>query len=234
MDQPLSLINEISTHSGEPFKVQMFPKIMACVRSGDVEELIVQLNSEAYRSYFAQVIHIIWSVPTSFGSCVTVAWEGGLSPDHAGAICSRYMRKFYSILTPEEQFDCMCEGILELTQAVRTAKEFETRSAVMRCCMEYIHFHVYEKINLDVLAAECGYSLSRMQYFCRAETGLSLRQLIMKLKLDKAKFYLKYTNESCLAISQKLSFCSQSNFIKHFKEETGMTPSAYRADPQHT
>lgn len=48
------------------------------------------------------------------------------------------------------------------------------------------------------------------------------------LRIDNAKYLLRYTNISILDISFKCGFNSQSYFCSTFKKQTGYTPSEYR------
>lgn len=216
----------------EPIKINLFPDVLECIRSGDTRELACRMQGAEFTEYFQKVLsnryYTAWSIPAVFGSCILLAYEGGVSPDYAAAICARYQKRPYGIQQPDRMFDCLKEAFMEFAEAVNRMQPYAHRSLLLRRCMEYIDFHICSRISLEGLAAYCGYSLSRMQHLIREETGQTLHVLIRQQKIEKAKYYLKYSDESCLSISQKLAFCSQSNFIRQFRTETGTTPAQYR------
>ena len=219
----------------EPMKVNLFPDVMECIRSGDIEELQYRMQSTQFTEYFQNVLssryYTAWSIPAVFGSCIMLAYEGGVSPDHAAAVCAKYRQRMYGIHNPDGLLDCIKEAFTEFAQDVRSVQRYADCSLTLRRCMEYIDFHIYNRISLEELSGFCGYSLSRMQHIIREETGMTLHALIRQQKIEKAMYFLKYTDESCLAISQKLAFSSQSNFIRQFRCQTGTTPAQYRKNP---
>ncbi|MBQ1609260.1 MAG: helix-turn-helix domain-containing protein, partial [Lachnospiraceae bacterium] len=62
----------------------------------------------------------------------------------------------------------------------------------------------------------------------KSELGESASDYIRRLKIDKAKNLLRFSEFTMVEISSYLSFSSQSHFIKVFSEECGMTPKKYR------
>ncbi len=68
-------------------------------------------------------------------------------------------------------------------------------------------------------------------YFChkfREYYGISPMKYINKLKLDKAKHLLKYSNMKIYAIAEECGFSSCAYFCAVFGKECGMTPDEYR------
>lgn len=55
-----------------------------------------------------------------------------------------------------------------------------------------------------------------------------LSQYAMKIKLSKAAISLAKSNESLSGIAIDAGFSDQSHFIKRFKQQTGMTPLAFK------
>ena len=58
---------------------------------------------------------------------------------------------------------------------------------------------------------------------------MGISQYINRQKIIEAKRFLRFTDKSLAEISGYFDFSSQSYFQKLFKEQTGMTPSEYRA-----
>lgn len=64
-------------------------------------------------------------------------------------------------------------------------------------------------------------------------TGQSLGNYINDYKLNKAKEMLASTNMTMVEISDALGFTTQRYFSTFFKDKTGLTPSAFRAQNQN-
>ncbi|MCH5238805.1 MAG: response regulator [Muribaculaceae bacterium] len=78
--------------------------------------------------------------------------------------------------------------------------------------------------------------LSRSTLYGRFKelTGQSLGNYINEFKLTRAKEMLSSTNMSMVEISDELGFATQRYFSTFFKDKTGKTPSAYRAEQLKT
>ena len=62
----------------------------------------------------------------------------------------------------------------------------------------------------------------------KKETGITIFQYAMKLKIEAAEKMLVYTDYSPSDISNYFAFASHSHFINIFKKHTGLTPNEYR------
>ena len=54
-------------------------------------------------------------------------------------------------------------------------------------------------------------------------------QYVLDLRIDAAIASLKYTDKPVGVICFEIGFSDISNFIRKFKEKTGMTPQTFRA-----
>ncbi len=82
-------------------------------------------------------------------------------------------------------------------------------------------------VPLSQLAHFTPYSYSRLTRIFKTHMGISLIDYVTDIKLEHAKYLLKHTDYTMLAISSKLDF-SVSYFNKLFKRKTGLTPGQYR------
>ena len=57
---------------------------------------------------------------------------------------------------------------------------------------------------------------------------MSVMEYITRKRIQAAENMLKYSEYSCLAISDYLCFSSESHFIQVFRRYTGLTPKRYR------
>ncbi len=94
--------------------------------------------------------------------------------------------------------------------------------------LDYIYDNLHTKITLDTLAETAGLSPSYLSRLFRREVGLTISEYIMKKRLETAENMLKYSDHSCIDISNYLCFSSESHFIQTFRKHTGYTPKTYR------
>lgn len=98
--------------------------------------------------------------------------------------------------------------------------------------MTYIEDNLSQRLTPGDLAARCFYSPS---YFCRvfkACYGLSPSVYIRKKRIEKAAQYLCATDYSVEEVIGLVGYSDRKLFFKHFKEQMGKTPKAFRADAQ--
>lgn len=112
---------------------------------------------------------------------------------------------------------------------------FPTGTTVPNCslpvqkCFAYIREHLNESISLLDLSHAAGLTSPYLSVLFKKETGRSLVEEIHQQKIERAKQLLTQTDLSILEICNSLSFCSQSYFTQIFRQHSGLTPKAYRA-----
>jgi len=190
------------------------------------------VNVPAMYDYYRQAIPdkgMLGQIFSYLCGCLMVAaWQGGLPLDYGAALSGRWLHC-------AEDFDSVSafvDALLGMQQAfaaeVRRHREYQTGHAVLDKCVAYIYEHTGKRISVNQLAASLGYSTSGLQHLFRQRMGMSLTAYIQREKLRKAKYLLRYTDLTCAAISERLSFSSQSRFSALFRREVGITPMEYR------
>ena len=94
--------------------------------------------------------------------------------------------------------------------------------------MDYIYYHLHEKITLQTLAEAVGLTPNYLASLFKKEKGVTVQQYIRSRRIEAAKNMLLYSDYSATEISAFLAFSSASHFIRIFREETGMTPKQYQ------
>ena len=97
--------------------------------------------------------------------------------------------------------------------------------------LDFVAQHYTKPITLEQIAAATDLSVFRVSHLVKQNTGKSVLQHIMQLRIQKARQLLERSSLSCSEIAYELGFCDQSYFIKHFKRLTGTTPRRYRRSP---
>lgn len=94
--------------------------------------------------------------------------------------------------------------------------------------IRWISLQFHQQISIDHLASTLGYHRVHLSKAFKQRTGLSPKQFLLKMRMDKAKKLL----EGPLTIDQVASsvgFNDALYFSKQFRKATGMPPSEYRA-----
>ena len=119
--------------------------------------------------------------------------------------------------------------VLDYTRRMQLLKQSSSLSRPVSECMNYIYTHIKDRITIEDLAAATGNSPSYISRLFKSEVGIPVSEYIRKVKLDKAKNLLRFSDFTLVEIASYLSFSSQSHFIKLFRDETKMTPKKYRS-----
>lgn len=128
-----------------------------------------------------------------------------------------YLRKAYFIGFLKETGKGMAEILdnLEDNHIVRNVKR-------------YLHQHFRENIVIKDLPDNFGVTSAYLSMLFKQETGITLKEFLIKLKIDKAKELLKETNMQVIEISDTIGYDNEHYFSRLFKQKVGITPSQYR------
>ena len=87
-------------------------------------------------------------------------------------------------------------------------------------------------LTIEQLADHANMSPYYFSHQFKAITGQSPISYMFNVKINLAKSMLLYTDNSISKISDQLGFSSSSSFINAFKSRVGVSPLAFRKDPQ--
>lgn len=159
--------------------------------------------------------------------CTRAAIRGGLPPEIAYTLSDKYISAIEAALTLSEVAEINAAMQEDFVRRVYQCKQ-RTISPQIQNCMNYIQAHLTENISVPLLAAKMGYSGSHLARLFKRETGMTVSEYAMSLKMEQAKDALRLSGESVQAICHRLGFGSQSYFGAQFKKHIGMTPTEYR------
>ena len=100
-------------------------------------------------------------------------------------------------------------------------------SAITQQAIEYISNHFNEKITIEKIAKELGYSTIYLAKKFKKDTGKSIYTYITEYRISKSTILLKEGNnvtETCYSVG----FGDCSNFIRNFKTTIGVSPYKYK------
>lgn len=96
--------------------------------------------------------------------------------------------------------------------------------------LEYINEHLNQDIKLADLAALLDMSQFYFSRLFKQSIGIAPYQYLLQQRVERAKKLLKQTERSIVDIALECGFNSHSHLSKQFRQFTGMSPRAYRAD----
>jgi AraC family transcriptional regulator of arabinose operon len=82
--------------------------------------------------------------------------------------------------------------------------------------------------SVESLARAAALSPSRFAHLFKEETGSSVAQTVIRLRIMQARRMLTYTQERISDIAYALGFCSPYYFSQQFKAEAGLSPQRFR------
>ncbi|MGI9242303.1 MAG: helix-turn-helix transcriptional regulator, partial [Verrucomicrobiales bacterium] len=86
-----------------------------------------------------------------------------------------------------------------------------------------------EDWTLRDLAKRLGYQQDYLNRQLKAECGLTLGQLRARSRLEKAQRLLRDRSRSIADVAEAIGLLDNNYFARWFKQQTGLTPSAWRA-----
>ena len=100
-----------------------------------------------------------------------------------------------------------------------------------RKAMAYIHEHYTEELTRQSLASHVGASGGHLERCFHQETGVSLMAYLNRYRVHRAKMLLTGSDQSITAIALVVGFSDSNYFSRVFRQETGLSPLAYRRNP---
>jgi AraC family transcriptional regulator len=96
--------------------------------------------------------------------------------------------------------------------------------------LDYIDTHLNQDIKLADLAQLLSMSQFHFSHLFKQAIGTAPYQYLLQQRVERAKQLLKQTDQSIMDIAFLCGFNSHSHLTKQFRQFTGMTPKAYRAN----
>lgn len=202
------------------------------IGQGDIDEarrLYKPFNCEemgvlSYDSLRNLKYHLIITVALITRYCI----EGGMEMETAYNISDIYIRSIDKCRTEDEINMLHRELVDDYAQRMNIIRKQNRYPKVITICLDYIYDNLHKKITLEALAEKVSLSPSYLSKLFHKEVGITLSAYITKKRIEAAENMLKFSDYSCLEISDYLCFSSESHFIHIFKMHTGYTPKNYR------
>lgn len=157
------------------------------------------------------------------------AIRGGANAYEAYRVSELYLQKISLSTDAMEILQIHMQAVLKFAELVRQAKENRNYDCVEQC-KDYIARHRTQKFSLEKVAEAVGKNASYLSRVFSEQTGMTMQDYAMSVRLENAANLLQYSNESIGEIAEYLNFSSQSYFGEKFKKKYGQTPVCYRRE----
>ncbi len=85
-----------------------------------------------------------------------------------------------------------------------------------------------QPLSTHKLAESANLSVSHIQHLFKREVGVSIKQYVKGMQLQKAKILLETTNLRIKEVCFEIGFYDNAQFVRDFKKNFGLYPTAYR------
>jgi len=125
------------------------------------------------------------------------------------------------------QASSWADTLIEMAMKHAQSKYTNT-SILIQQAQEFVQAHIREDFTRDDIANAVFVHPNYLSKLFRNETGRTLTQYITNCRIDRAKEFLRNSNDKVSAISEAVGIPSGGYFAKVFHDMTGMTPQEYR------
>lgn len=156
------------------------------------------------------------------------AITGGMPQEEAYNASDLYIQKMDLLQSEEEVKNLVYDMFSFYTDYMANLDKNKVISKSIAETVEYIRYHLNEKIRLKELAERVSLNPNYLSVLFKKEMGETVSEYIVNQRITAAVNMLKYSDYSYSEISAILAFASQSHFISVFSRKTGMTPKEFR------
>ena len=93
----------------------------------------------------------------------------------------------------------------------------------------HIQTHLEGDLSLDVLAERVGFSAYHFHRIFHEVLGEPVKEYIRRLRVERAAYRLKISEETILKIALNAGFKTHESFTRAFQRQFGITPSQFRS-----
>ncbi len=155
-----------------------------------------------------------------------------INPNQASPMEESFHQTILEMDTLEQLHEWTLQFISRIIPLVSLIYKQAKKPEIIKA-QRYIEQRITSKISLDEIANELHMNPSYFSRLFRKETGETFVEYVTKLKIERAKELLRWSNSSIETISESLGYDNKSYFSKLFKSVCGITPGEYREQSGH-
>ncbi len=205
-------------------------KIVARGQTNQVEVMLSSVSRLVFQQRVADPLRNMKNYSIIFNTLLRkAAQHGGVHPLYLDRISSQYARTIENVPTLEAFQPLISEMIRAYCRLVRTHASAHY-SALVQKTIVYIDANLSSDLSLTTLAAHMSVSPGYLSTLFHRETGESLTDYILSLRMRAALQLLSTTRLQVQTIAQLCGFSDPNYFGKLFRKHCGMTPLQYRRE----
>ncbi|WP_139992088.1 response regulator [Paenibacillus paridis] len=131
------------------------------------------------------------------------------------------------VLSPERLEDWSI-GVLRKLERELSVNEESAKSFIVKQVQEIVANNLSQDTTVKTIADRVFLHPVYLSKVFKAETGESLSEWIIGMKMERALYLLKNTNKKIYEITSELGYQNPQYFSKTFKKYYGMTPQEFR------
>ena len=215
-------------------------RFLRMIEEGDTDSVLSAFDSmgiaELNTRRYINAVYYLPEISTAMIRALSrkAAERGGASLMEINEITQNFVQTSRGVTSERELIKSLHKMILELTEAVQRHRLSERNyTQPIRKVIGFMRLNYSQNVTLEELANIAGFAPSYLSRQFKAELGLTVSEFIRRLRCRQAARLLKETDISIAEISAYVGYPDNNYFVKTFKKEYGMTPGAFRRNPQN-
>lgn len=120
-------------------------------------------------------------------------------------------------------------GLVSVSRDLHTPTQDGVAVASLAPVVTYVRNNLTEPLRVDDLAHVAGCSAAQLRRRVQSVFGLTPKQYVLRVKVERAMELLTNTNDDLSSIANQVGFYDQPDFSRRFVRITGRTPSQFRS-----
>ena len=155
------------------------------------------------------------------------AISGGANVEKILELNGEYMQQMRRLNGQEELTRWLAGSLNRYTNLVFDLMDVKHRNAMYRA-IAYMKENYTRRITLQEVAQISGYSATYFSRIFAEEIGVSFKEYINELRIERSKTLLLNQDLTILEVGSAVGFSDQSYYCKMFKRATGVSPDVFR------
>ena len=131
-------------------------------------------------------------------------------------------------IAPNDLYNCLDKILKSMDKIDSSPTVPPEYTDYIQKILNYIDQHFLDDLNLSNLASELNLNEKYLSSYFKQKMGTSFTEYIIKLKIERSKNMLEFSDSPIYEIAADLNFNDASYFTKVFQKQEGISPSQYR------
>jgi len=131
-------------------------------------------------------------------------------------------------IAPNDLYNCLDKILKSMDKIDSSPTVPPEYTDYIQKILNYIDQHFLDDLNLSNLASELNLNEKYLSRYFKQKMVTSFTEYIIKLKIERSKNMLEFSDSPIYEIAADLNFNDASYFTKVFQKQEGISPSQYR------